>query len=69
MSRGNFEATVIGPEPERWDRIFTAHYPNPHAFLEMVTDPDYRLAVINRQAGVLTARLIRLSYQAVGDTF
>lgn len=67
--RGDFQATVTGPEAERWDRIFIAHYPSTHAFLEMVTDPDYRVAVINRQAAVLTSRLIRLSQQAVGDTF
>jgi hypothetical protein len=29
----------------------------------MVTDPDYRNAVVNRQAAVLTSRLIRFSPQ------
>jgi hypothetical protein len=32
----------------------------------MVTDPDYRLAVVNRQAAVQTSRLIRFA-PLVGD--
>ena len=67
--RGEFQATVIGPGDERWDSIFIARYPTAHAFLEMVTDPDYRIAVVNRQAAVLTSRLIRLSSSDIGDTF
>ncbi len=69
MWRGEFQATVIGPGDERWDSIFIARYPTAHAFLEMVTDPDYRIAVVNRQAAVLTSRLIRLSSSDIGDTF
>ena len=67
--RGEFQATVIGPGDERWDSIFIARYPTAHAFLKMVTDPDYRIAVVNRQAAVLTSRLIRLSSSDIGDTF
>ena len=57
--RGIMEAMVIGPEGRHWDSAFIAHYPNSSAFLEMVTDPDYRKAVVNRQAAVHTSRLIR----------
>lgn len=57
--RGTMEAMLIGPADERWDAIFVAHYPNSGAFLEMVTDPVYRLAVVHRQAAVATSRLIR----------
>ncbi len=57
--RGAMEAMVIGPEGRHWDSAFIAYYPNSGAFLEMVTDPDYRNAVVNRQAAVQTSRLIR----------
>lgn len=56
---GKPETVLTGPSDERWDAAFIARYPNAAAFLEMVTDPDYRAAVINRQAAVLDSRLIR----------
>ena len=61
--RGKMEAIVIGPLDEHWDAVFIARYPNSAAFMEMVTDPAYRIAVVNRQAAVLTSRLIRLAAQ------
>lgn len=57
--RGQFEATLIGPTDEAWDAMFIAHYPNAHAFLAMISDPDYQKAVVHRQAAVKTSRLIR----------
>lgn len=57
--RGTFEAMLIGPEDERWDAVFIARYPNAHAFLEMISDPVYKAAVVHRQAAVETSRLIR----------
>src|SRR5689334_22643014 len=57
---GRFELMVIGPESERWDRVFIAEYPSVDAFVEMVRDPVYREAVKHRQAAVETSRLIRL---------
>lgn len=57
--RGVFQAMVIGPEDRHWDDGFVAEYPTSAAFLEMVTDPEYRTAVINRSAAVLDSRLIR----------
>ena len=57
--RGTMEAMVIGPAAEQWDAVFIAEYPNSGAFMEMVTDPVYREAVIHRQAAVETSRLIR----------
>ena len=53
------ELVLIGPADERWDAAFVARYPSAGAFLEMVTDPAYRDAVIHRQAAVATSRLIR----------
>lgn len=67
--RGTMEAMVIGPVDKHWDMAFIAAYPNSGAFLEMVTDPDYKLAVVNRQAAVLTSRLIRFAPQSLGIGF
>jgi uncharacterized protein (DUF1330 family) len=61
---GTMEAMVIGPAAERWDAVFIAEYPNSGAFLEMVTDPVYRAAVVHRQAAVETSRLIRCAPKA-----
>ena len=57
--RGQMECMVIGPDDKHWDSAFIARYPNSGAFMEMVTDPEYQKAVVNRQAAVLTSRLIR----------
>ncbi|MEM1131957.1 MAG: DUF1330 domain-containing protein [Pseudomonadota bacterium] len=57
--RGAYETMVIGPNDEYWDAVFVARYPHAGGFLEMVTDPEYRKAVVNRQAAVKTSRLIR----------
>lgn len=57
--RGEFEATLIGPQDEVWDVMFIAHYPTAHAFFAMVSDPEYQKAVVHRQAAVRTSRLIR----------
>lgn len=65
--RGTMEAMVTGPSGKNWEMAFIACYPNAAAFLEMVTDPEYKIAVINRQAAVLTSRLIRFAPEA-GDS-
>lgn len=57
--RGEMEAMLIGPADRHWDMVFIALYPNSVAFMEMVTDAEYRLAVVNRQAAVKTSRLVR----------
>jgi len=67
--RGSFQSVLIGPDSEAWDAVFIARYPTAHAFLQMVTDPDYRLAVVHRQAGVLTSRLIRCAPSDAGARF
>ena len=67
--RGAFETVLIGPDDEAWDQVFIARYPTAHAFLQMVTDPDYRLAVVHRQAGVRTSRLIRCAPSDSGTSF
>ncbi|WP_417456778.1 DUF1330 domain-containing protein [Kordiimonas sp.] len=57
--RGEPKLVLIGPSDEAWDLAFIARYPNAGAFMEMVTDPEYRKAVKHRQAAVLDSRLIR----------
>lgn len=57
--RGRPDTVLIGPADEQWDMAFIAQYPHAGAFMEMVTDPAYRLAVVHRQAAVQTSRLIR----------
>ena len=63
------ELTLIGPEDEVWDLMFTAEYPNVDAFVAMVRDPDYRVAVVHRQAAVATSRLIRMQPRSAGARF
>ena len=67
--RGVFQTTLIGPQNENWDAVFIARYPTAHAFLEMVTDPVYQMAVVHRQAAVETSRLIRCASTAGGEVF
>ncbi len=67
--RGAFQTVLIGPQDEAWDEVFIARYPTAHAFLEMVTDPSYRAAVIHRQAAVETSRLIRCAPTERGESF
>lgn len=66
---GTPELVLIGPADEAWDAAFIARYPTAAAFLEMVTDPVYRAAVIHRQAAVLTSRLIRHVPREAGTGF
>ncbi len=67
--RGDPEVTLIGPSDERWDLAFIARYPTAGAFLEMVTDPAYRVAVKHRQAAVKDSRLVRMADLPAGDGF
>jgi uncharacterized protein (DUF1330 family) len=67
--RGKPDIVLIGPSEERWDLVFVARYPSAAAFMEMVTDPDYRSAVKHRHAGVLDSRLVRLSDIPAGGGF
>jgi uncharacterized protein (DUF1330 family) len=67
--RGAMQLMLTGPENERWDAVFIAHYPSAHAFLAMVTDPAYRDAVKHRQAAVADSRLIRCQALPTGGGF
>lgn len=67
--RGRFETMLTGPGGERWDDGFIAHYPHAGAFLEMVTDPDYQIAVVNRTAALIDSRLVRFAPGEAGEGF
>jgi uncharacterized protein (DUF1330 family) len=62
------QTILIGPETEHWDTAFVARYPSAHAFLEMVTDAQYRIAVIHRQAAVFDSRLVRMTETMLSRT-
>lgn len=69
--RAAMEHMLIGPSgpEEAWDLCFVAQYPSTEAFVAMIKDPQYRAAMIHRQAGVLTSRLIRTEPLGTGATF
>ena len=49
--------------------MFIAAYPDAHAFLAMISDPEYQVAVAHRQAAVRTSRLIRTQSLPAKDGF
>ncbi|KPA22836.1 hypothetical protein shim_11240 [Shimia sp. SK013] len=67
--RGAQEMVVIGPSEENWDVCFIAEYPNPQAFVAMLSDPEYRAAMPHRQAAVEDSRLIRMAPIPLGGNF
>ncbi|WP_095011164.1 DUF1330 domain-containing protein [Tsuneonella mangrovi] len=67
--RGAFQAMVTGPETIHWDDGFVAEYPDSAAFFEMIKDPDYQLAVVNRTAALVDSRLIRFKPGEGGGGF
>jgi len=67
--RGGMEQMLIGPEEKMWDLCFIAEYPSPEAFAEMIKDPEYREAMVHRQAGVEDSRLIRMKPLPMGMEF
>ena len=67
--RGAMELMVIGPRDEAWDLCFIAEYPSGQAFVDMIYDPDYRKAMVHRQAGVETSRLVRMAPLEGAETF
>ena len=67
--RGAFQTMVTGPEERVWHDGFVAQYPNSAAFFEMIKDPDYQLAVVNRTAALVDSRLIRFQPGEAGGGF
>lgn len=68
--RGRMEHMLIGPaEGEGWDLCFVAEYPSVQAFTDMIKDPEYRAAMVHRQAAVADSRLIRTAPLDTGGNF
>jgi len=67
--RGRFETMVTGPEVREWHNGFIAHYPNAGAFFEMIKDPEYQKAVVNRTAALVDSRLVRFAPGEAGEGF
>ena len=67
--RGVFQTMVTGPDDVRWDDGFVAQYPGSAAFFEMIKDPDYQKAVVNRTAALVDSRLVRFKPASGGDGF
>jgi len=65
--RGNPETVLIGPQQESWDIAFIARYPNAGAFMAMVTDENYKKAVVHRQAAVDDSRLVCMAESDAGN--
>ncbi len=67
--RGSFQTMVTGPGDKDWHDGFVAQYPSAAAFLEMVSDPDYQIAVQNRTAALIDSRLMRFMPGEAGEGF
>ena len=67
--RGSFQTMVTGPDAKRWHDGFVAQYPNAGAFFEMIKDPDYQQAVVNRTAALVDSRLMRFEPGEAGEGF
>jgi len=67
--RGAFQTMVTGPEFESWHDGFVAEYPDAAAFFEMIKDPDYAKAVVNRTAALVDSRLVRFKPGEAGEGF
>ena len=67
--RGSFQTMVTGPDAKRWHDGFIAHYPNAGAFFEMIKDPEYQQAVVNRTAALVDSRLMRFEPGEAGEGF
>lgn len=50
--------TIIGPMGEHWDQVVLVRYPNPAAFVAMVTTPEYQKLSGHRTAALSDSRLV-----------
>ena len=67
--RGTYETVVTGPEAMQWHDGFIAAYPSATAFFEMIKDPEYQTAVVNRTAALADSRLVRFGPGEGGNGF
>lgn len=65
---GSAPAQVIGADAKPWwDAILVVEYPSPAAFLDMVSNEDYRRIHEHRTAGLERGDLIATSTWAMAD--
>jgi uncharacterized protein (DUF1330 family) len=55
---GDVAGTIIAPETECWDDAVLVEYPSPKAFLDMLAQSEYQVAVPHRSAALADSRLI-----------
>lgn len=48
---------LIGPQDEKWDAGFIAHYPDRQSFFSMISDKGYQAILHHRWAALLDSRL------------
>jgi uncharacterized protein (DUF1330 family) len=59
---GRADAVVIGDDDvDDWDAVALVMYPSRSAFLDMIADPDYQQANVNREGGLERMKLIAMS--------
>ena len=59
------EQVLIGPDTAAWDMVAIMYFPTRGGFLQMMANPDFRLASRHRKAALANHRMIHL----VGDNF
>ncbi len=52
---------LIGPDDKRWDLVLLVRYPSQKAFLNFVSNPDYRAGLGHRTAALEDSRLLPLT--------
>jgi uncharacterized protein (DUF1330 family) len=55
---GRCDQVLIGDAAQEWDAIAVVEYPSRQAFIDMVSQPDYRQAHEHREAGLERTMLI-----------
>lgn len=55
---GQVQAGVIVPEGEVWHDAFLVQYPSKEAFAHMISQPEYKRALVHRTAALEDSRLV-----------
>lgn len=55
---GQVAQTLVGPSDETWDDAALAEYPTRQVFLDMIVKPEYRAALVHRDAAIERCRVI-----------
>ena len=63
---GNSQEFLIAADGDRWDRVLLVKYPEPAAFLNMVSSPEYQKVHGDREAGLERTALFA-THSLLGD--